>query len=238
MMNTKASLIALSLAGAALLPACGGGGGDSGSSGFIPPTNDFAVLAGWQNLLATGGSWTVTGRASDGGNWEATLQATPQPAAAYPPTGASYPRMRIVSTAALNGGTPASGTVEHFRDADLRLQAVRNTGSVEVCATSTTTALPPAAAKVGAQGPLATLNNHEDCAPGRPAVGSSTVAWSLEFERGVVLLCVNSESRNAANQSIGSEKDCFEIQPDGRLGTRARITIVQPGVLNLTMKNF
>ncbi len=229
----------IALASAALLSACGGGG-DSGNSGFTPPTDDFAVLAGWQNLLGTGGRWTVSGRASDGGNWEATLQLTPQPAAAYPPTGASHARMQIVSTAALNGGAPATGTVEYFRDADDRIQGIRNTGTVVVCATATTTALPPAAAKagVGAGGPLATLNNHDSCAPGQPAAGTSTVSWSLEFERGIVLLCIDSESRNAANQSIGSEKDCFEIQPSGQLGTRARVTTVVPGVVSLTMKNF
>ncbi len=62
--------------------------------------------------------------------------------------------------------------------------------------------------------------------------------WSLEFERGIVLLCFNTESRNASNAVTGTESDCVELQPSGALGTRARVAIVLPNVLSVTMKNF
>ena len=75
------------------------------------------------------------------------------------------------------------------------------------------------------------------CDPGAVVDGTTTATWSLEFERGIVLMCLNSEARNLTNQVIGTENDCVEIATDGRLGTRARVPIVVSG-LSLVLKNF
>lgn len=240
-------LIALALGGAALLSACGGGG-DSGNSGFTPPSGDYAVLTGWQNLMGVGGSWTVSGVGSDNAAWTVSLQIGPQAAVAFPPTSVSYARTSVLSTVTRNNVASGTGTVEYFREADHRIQAVRSTpsGGTPTCASARSTpatALPPATAAFGSggtfpSGALLTLDNLNSCSSGALTVGTSVATWSLEFERGIVLLCLNSESRNASNVLTGSESDCVELQPSGALGTRARVTIVLPNVLSLTMKNF
>lgn len=232
------------LACAALMSACGGGDGDSGVNPFIPPTDDFATLAAWQNLLTVGGTWTLTGVGSDGASYAATLQIAPAAAAAFPPTGTVYDRTAVASTLNRNGTPFGSGVVEYFRAADFTVQAARSTadGIVE-CAqavTPTSSTLPPAAAKVTfppASGALMSLNNLNVCAPGALVDGTTTATWSLEFERGFVLLCLNSEARNLTNQVIGIENDCVEIAANGTLGTRARVTIVVSG-LTLVLRNF
>ncbi len=234
----KTRLTALALGAALLLAACGGGG-DSGNSGFTPPTDDFAVLTGWQNLMGVGGSWTVTGTTADNASWEATLQLAPQASAAFPPTGMPYVGTRVTSTVKRNGTASGSGIVEYFREADTRIAAIRNTGTTQVCASSTSNALPPAAAKVNASGALASLVTLNSCLAGAGATANvSTMTWSLEFERGIVLLCLNSETRDGTNAVIGRENDCVEIRTDGSLGTRARVTVFLPNTLNLVMKNF
>lgn len=233
-------LVALVLGGAALLAACGGGG-DAGNSGFTPPTDDFAVLTGWQNLMGVGGAWTVSGTTADNASWEATLQLAPQAAAAFPPTGASYAGTRVTSTVKRNGTVSGTGLVEYFREADTRIAAIRNSGNIQVCASATSNALPPAVAKVNASGALASFVTLNSCLAGAAATASvSTMTWSLEFERGIVLLCLNSESRDATNAVISRENDCFELKTDGTLGAHARVTVFVPGTpsFNLTMRNF
>lgn len=238
MMKTARHCIAI--AGVALLSACGGGGDDAGASPFIPPTDDFAVGAGWTNLLRSGGSWTVSGTGSDGAAYEATLQIAPATAAVFPLDTRSYDRTTILATVRASGIPQSTTTVEYFREVDDRLAGARRTvASVPECALSTSNALPPAAAKVGASGALATLDNYNSCLSGALPNGTTTARWSLEFDRAVVLLCLASEARNATNQVTGSEKDCVEIATDGRLGTRARITIVDVSrQFSLTMNNF
>lgn len=231
----------IALACAALMSACGGGDGDSGTSPFIPPTDDFATLTGWQNLLGTGGTWTVVGTGSDGAAYEATLQIGPVAAAVFPPTVTSYARTSVLSTLKRNSLSLGTSTVEYFRAADFTVQAVRSTsGGVEECAQATASVLPPAVAKVTippTSGALMSLDNLNVCTPGALVDGKTTATWSLEFERGVVLLCLNSESRDLTNQVLGRENDCVEIATNGALGTRARVTIVVSG-LTLVMRNF
>lgn len=238
-MNRRRTWIALACA--ALMSACGGGDDDSGVSPFIPPTDDFATQTAWQNLLTVGGTWALTGTGSDGASYAATLQIAPAAAAAFPPTGASYDRTTVTSTLNRNGTAFGSGVVEYFRAADFTVQAARSTvdGTVE-CAQATTSVLPPATAKVtipATSGPLMSLNDLNVCLPGAVVDGTTTATWSLEFERGFVLLCLNSEARNLANQVIGIENDCVEIAPSGTLGTRARVTLAVSG-LSLVLRNF
>jgi len=237
MMKTARHCIAI--AAMALLSACGGGGDDAGANPFIPPTDDFAVGAGWTNLLRSGGSWTVDGIGSDGAAYEATLQIAPATAAVFPLDATSYDRTTILSTLKRNGTSQGTTTVEYFRETDDRLAAARQAASgSQVCALSTSNALPPTAAKVGASGALAALDNYNSCTSGALVTGTTTARWSLEFERGVVLLCVASEARDTTSQLTASQEDCVEIATDGRLGTRARITIEVPNQLSLTMNNF
>lgn len=238
-MNRRHAWVALACA--ALMSACGGGDDDSGVSPFIPPTDDFATLAGWQNLMGAGGSWTVSGTGSDGALYEATLQIAPAPVAVFPPTGTSYARTSVLSTVKRDGTSLGTGTVEYFRETDDTVQAARSTSAgIEECAQATTSVLPPATAKVtipATSGPLMSLNNLNVCQPGALVDGTTTATWSLEFDRGVVLLCLNSESRDLSSQVLGRENDCVEITPSGTLGARARVTLALPA-LTVVMANY
>lgn len=222
----------------ALLAACGGGG-DAGNSGFTPPTNDFAVLAGYQRLMDSGGSWSVSGTGSDGLAYSATFAFAPAAAAVFPVSGATLARTLLTSSSRQGSNTPQNVTAEFFREADARIQGARySVGSTTVCSRSTAAALPSVQAKVGTGGALVTLDDLAGCASTSALDGSTTTTWSLAFERGIVMLCLDSVGRNAANAFIGSESDCVEMAADGTLGTRARVSIVQPGGFSLTMKNF
>jgi hypothetical protein len=227
------------LACAALLSACGGGDDDSGTSPFIPPTDEFAVLAGWQNLLTVGGTWELSGVGSDGASYEATIKIAPAAAAVFPPSGESFARTTVLASVSRNGVLDSASTLEYFRDVDLRVQAARRTieGTV-TCAQTTASALPLTVAKIPASGPLATMDNLSPCVLGGVVDGTTTITWSLEFERGIVLLCLNSEAVDLlTGQATGRESDCIQIATDGTLGSRARVTIVVSG-LTLVMKNF
>jgi hypothetical protein len=224
-MNRQHTWIALACA--ALMSACGGGG-DSGANPFIPPTSDFNPLVGWQNLLGTGGRWTVSGTGSDG--------------FAYPVTGTAYERSILLSTLTQAGVSQGTGTVEFFREADFRLQAARVTpaNGAALCTQATASELPPSAAKVGDSGALVSLDDLNGCLPASLPIGTTVSTWSIDFERGFVLLCLNSVARDANSQVTGSESDCFELAEDGTLGTKARVTrvTIDDPSLTLVMKNF
>ncbi|WP_298834674.1 hypothetical protein [uncultured Piscinibacter sp.] len=229
----------IALACAALMSACGGGDDDSGTSPFVPPTSDFNPLVGWQNLLGTGGTWTVSGTGSDNLAYSATLSYAPSTPAVFPVTDTSHDRSILTSTLTQDGVSLGSGTVEFFRSSDFRLEAVRVTpaNGAALCSLATASALPPGAAKVFASGALASLNDLNGCLPASLPVGTTESTWTIDFERGIVLLCLSSVSRDATLQVIGRESDCFQMAEDGTLGTRARVSIVQPG-FTLVMKNF
>ena len=238
---SKRGLLLCGLAGAMLLAGCGGGGGDSG---VVPPTTDFNARAAWQNLLLTGGSWVVTGRGSNGSDYEATLTIAPVAGAdvLFPPNATTYARTTITSTLKENGVSLGTGVNEYFRDAGLLVRGIRGTppGSTSNCALATASVLPPTAAKVNASGALMTLNDLTSCTLNAPANGTETATWSIEFERAFVFLCLNSVSRDATNQIASTENDCVQIVEDGTLGTRSRITISFPGSpgFNLVARNF
>lgn len=229
----------IALACAALMSACGGGGGDSGVSPFIPPTSDFNPLVGWQNLLGTGGIWTVSGTGSDGLAYSATLRYAPAAPAIFPVTNTSYDLSILTSTLTQAGVPQGPGTVEFFHAADFRLQGARitPTSGPVVCSKTTASELPPSTAKVFASGPLVSLDDLKGCLPGAQVEGTTTANWSIDFERGFVLLCLNSVARDATSQVIGSESDCFQMAEDGTLDSKARVTILKPN-FTLVMKNF
>lgn len=233
-------LIALALGGVALLSACGGGG-DSGNSGFTPPSGDFAALTGYQQLMGNGRSWSVSGTGSNGLGYSATFAFAAAAADVYPITGASLSRTILTSSTRQGSNPPENVTAEFFHDTDFRILGARyavGTGAPVCSRVAGTPSLPQAAAKVNASGALVTLDDLAGCTPSSASVGSTVTTWSLAFDRGIVLLCLDTVARNTANAVIGSESDCVGINEAGALGNAARITITQPGGFSLVMRNY
>jgi hypothetical protein len=231
----KRTLATAMLAATVLLTACGGGDDDR----FIPPPGDFNALAAWQNLLDPPAlrSWTnIVGRGSDGNEYALTLAVEAAPNATFPLTGEPFFVTNVYSTIAGNGTPLGDGLTEIFFDADWYVRGLRvSSTTIEPgggIVTSTTcdevlaTALPPAAAQVGTSGALYDATIRETCTAGAPASGASAVTWSIEFELGIVFMCIATEDRGfGIAPVVTTEQDCIEIQADGTLGARARIIL-------------
>jgi hypothetical protein len=221
----------VSMCGLVLLSACGGGG-DSGDSGPPPPTVDFDVQAAWGEFLTASRSWGVTGVANNLLRYDIDIAIAPGAASVVPISGATAARSDTTLQVHENGTLIGNALSETFYDAGtLQLLGVRLTpsGSASACSVATSAATPPAAAKIGASGTLATLDERSGCLTTSASVGTSSVGWSLEFEAGISYFCVNSTERDLTGAVLATESDCIEANPDGSLGARARLTITQPG---------
>lgn len=221
----------VSMCGLVLLSACGGGG-DSGDSGPPPPTADFDVQAAWGQFLTASRSWVVTGTANNLLRYDIGIGLAPGATSVVPISGATAARSDATLQVRENGTLIGNALSETFYDAGtLDLLGVRLTpsGGASACSLATSATSPPAAAKIGTSGALATLDERSGCLASSASVGTSSVGWSLEFEAGISYFCVNSTERDLAGAVLATEADCIEVTPDGALGARARVTITQPG---------
>lgn len=226
------------LALATLLAGCGGGG-DSGNSGFIPPTTDFAAQQAWKNLLTTGGTWVVSGTVQ-GSAVVATLTVAAAGTKTFPVNNVDYSVTNFSSNLKVGGVDQGTSLTEYFRDASFQIQRVRTTfNGAPACGSGSAQGLPSIAAKVNAQGRLVTVAELSSCTSAATPTGATEIAkWSIGFDRGVVFLCLNSDSRDSAGQAQGTEQDCVEINEAGGLGTRALVIITTPGLPTVTLTNF
>jgi hypothetical protein len=205
----------------ALLAACGG------SDDTTPPTQDHDVRAAWRNVLAGRHTWTARGTGSDGRTYTVTIDAGPAPDSAFPVTGvtAAHSLAQLTTEA---GGTVATGTQETWYDgATLQVIGMRHalTGATPACDVAVASSTPPTAAKVNTSGPLADLDERSGCGASFPRVGTLQLAWSLEFEPGIVWFCVNTTERDLAGLVASFEGDCVQVDPGGVLGAAVRITV-------------
>ena len=222
-----------------MFAACGGGGGDSGNSGFVPPTDVFNVRAAWQNLLAAGGTWSgITGRANDNRTFVVSVQTAPGPAQAFPLGGVTYNRSVQTVTTVVNGGSPSVAVNELFVDAGLLWRGSRHSidNAAPTCdAPTAASQLPPMAATfdtVGTPvtGGLLAGTLYGSCINTNSVLGSASTTWSLEFEAGIVYFCLNTTSQDMALvPNVTTESDCIQVAPDGTLRSRARITLRSAG---------
>jgi len=213
---------------AAVLSACGGGGGSSGDDGFAPPSADFDAQAAWRNLLTNTRTWVVSGTASDGLDYVVSISIASGGTLEFPVTGVTAARS-TASVAMSQGGTAvADGFNETFFDgASFFVIGTRNsaTGFGTSCSVATSAAAPPTAAAVGASGPLFTLDELDGCLSTSAKIGSATQTWSIESEAGIAYFCMNATERNVSGGVIATESDCVEIDEDGSLGPKARISV-------------
>ena len=222
------------LAAAAALAACGGGGGNSGQNPFVPPTDDYNALAAWENLLTRPAGWITQGTASDGLAYELRLSVAPVGNASFPLTGTAANRADFGSSLRRGGAILAGGVTELYYTDALLVLGARSSTSVpvvaEACDQATAAALPPAAAKVGASGPLYTTTELSGCLAGAGVIGSTEARWAIEFHAGIVYFCIDATSTDLLTPpNVATEKDCVEISTGGTIGPRARISLTLPG---------
>jgi hypothetical protein len=235
--DARKSVLTVLAMSAVLLTACGGGG--DGDAGTPPPSGSYNAEAALRNFLSTQRAWTVTGRASDGRDWQFGLTTTPQPPAVFGATGITQSRQQFSVTISVNGVFAGSDAITyHYTPNPLRMAGVL--GSDGGCTLATTANTPPAAAAVNASGLLYEGPGLSSCAPGAPAVANSRSVWSVEAEAGFALFCLNTEGTTPQGVVVGRESDCFEVQPDGTLGGRARLSIqlFAPQALTVVAKNY
>lgn len=237
------------LVASAVLAACGGGGDDSGNSGFIPPTNDFNAFAGYSALLYPPQlrSWVVSGRGNDGNQYQFSLSVQALSDERFPldgPAGTPWFVTRFGSTLVVNGNVEGTGAIDWFFDNQWAIRGVRaatTTGTT----TSTTcdsilpnsVAVPPVAVKVNSSGQLYDADIRSSCTPGAGDIGDSLTNWSVEFEAGLVFLCL-STTDSGPNATTTTEKDCVEIDAAGNLGTRARVSLSDSTNFSVVARNY
>lgn len=209
--STRPALAAL--AAAALLAACGGGGGDDAG---IPANTSFDTRAAMANLLRSGGSWTLSGRANDNLVYEVSLAYVPASGASFPLTGQSLARTLQQSTIRQGGSTIASDQTEVFYDASSG--ALVGTRDAEgACSAVTVTGTLPTDAFVGEEGPYFSTVDYAACTAGT-VVSQSATRWSVEQNRGRAYFCLTTTASDNSYREI----DCVQIAPNGQLGSRAR----------------
>lgn len=230
--RTSSRAAILCAAFALALTGCGGGGGAAPP----PPDIDFDAQAAWDNFLAgaPGTGWVVSGRGSDGLFYDMELLVTPVIGGRFPVTDTPAHRADVESVIYVNGVVEAIGTSELYYDDWLQLYGSRDTFDI-VGEPPTTTCdeamdwdIPPANARLGDSGLLASTDVLNGCSPSSPLLGNATIRWSLEWIHGLAFFCITFDERS--NDGLSTlEKNCFETDPAGNLGTRAFVALRSPG---------
>ena len=236
-MNTHRSIAGCVLS-TSLLVACGGHGGSEGPP--PPPPTAYAVNAALGHVLGTGGSWTVRGTASDGHAYVITFAFAPLAPAPFPLSGVTAARSQETTNTTVDGADLGNVTGTFYFDAvSLQFAGIEyDDGS---CFAMTANTSLPTATTIGTGGPLFAVTDFGDCVKGSPAVGTTTGTWSLDIDAGVVLLCWNLVSPSPPQSPGDTASTCFEVQPDGTLGTKARLTlgvVSLSGPFTLVARNF
>ena len=219
------------VAGMAGVGGCGGGGSD-GEPVFTPPDDAFDVAAAWHELLTTTRTWAASGVGTDGRTYTLTLDTAPGGNDVFPVTGEGAARADAVVSSTVDG-VPAQGVQQTYYDpGTLAILGLRNdvTGWETTCDVSTTIGTPPSAAKVNENGLLASLDLLDGCRADSGLLGTIELRWSLEFETGTTYFCLASTERSTSGQVLSVESDCLQVAPDGTLGTKMRVTVIQGGV--------
>lgn len=224
---------------AAVLSACGGGGStDAGS------TTTYATQAAWTNLYSAGShAWALSGTATyqpaSGGSGSypttATLSLAAGADAPFPANSVPAYVLRSTSVTTVSGYPSESSTNDWYLDANYRyMGAVDGDGYCEV---ATQSALPPAYAKIGSYGTLATFELYDSCGSGATLLGTGSLQWSLELAGGQTYFCLFNQGGYRGGTSY-AEKDCMTIDVNGVIGQSATITsslISTDGVTSLNL---
>ena len=243
----KPIILAVWLSSAALVAACGGDGSSGGVEATptttpgqptSPTASTYNAQKAWINLFSSTRTWAVAGVGSDTKTYSLTLATQAGGSEAFPVTGVSA--TKSVFHNIVNEGTTTQTVLnEQYLDAEYRMLGSRVSadGSPPSCSkTDVVAAVPPAAAPVGATGPLYAATTLSDCLANAAPLGTSYHTWSLLREGGVVYLCVASSNRFFGAATDRLSETCVETDAAGNLGAKARIKLVLPG-FSLTATN-
>jgi hypothetical protein len=222
-----------SIACAALLSlaACGGGGGDT------PAPTSYAALAAQRHLLTEAGSWTMTGAVAGGSSYTVNLAFAPQSAQAFAIGGVVASRSKQTITVTQDGTLLPGIELTHYFDA-ANLAFIGTDNGDGTCSVATANAALPSDARPGDKEVFVTESERNLCADGSGVVGTTTIGWSLEADTGIVLLCWTSTAQDAVGAAVDAAvSSCVEIDADGSLGSKARLSISAFGQ-STTARNF
>jgi hypothetical protein len=221
--------LALCAVAISVLAACGGGGDETTAS-----ATNYAVNAAQRHLLVDGGSWTMNGTAPNGVPFTVTLSFAPAAAAPFPVNGVTATRSVETFTVVAAGQSDSAAQTIYFDPANLAFIGAESSGA---CNVATSNAALPTGAAIGAGGTFSSGSDLDGCMGSSAVVGSTTMAWSLEDDTGVALLCWNAAYKSAVPALDSTQSNCVEIDVDGKLGTKARFALTALGV-TITARNF
>lgn len=218
----------LAATAALLLAACGGGGDAP------PAAVAYAVNAAQRHLLTDGGSWTMNGTGPNGHAFTVTMTFAPLTAGPFALNGSTAARSLESFTVQAAGQSDSEAQTIYFDPLNLAFIGADSNGS---CSVATSSAALPTSAAVGGGGTFYSGRDLDGCTGASSTVGTTTAAWSLEADTGVVLLCWNLVAKDPAGTPDGTQSNCVEIAADGSLGTRARFAVSALGI-SIAARNF
>lgn len=199
---------------AALLAACGGG---SDSDAGAPANTTYNVRAAWQQLMGSGGSWTVAGTGNDNLPYQIALSYTPAGRGTFALDNQAHDVTTQVLT--LRQGGNSSDTVTQSVYHDLSTATPVGTRVEGECSLAAVADALPTAARAGEAGRFFRLTDYDGCTTAT-AVGVADISWSVERNGGLAYYCLTTRYVTAG----GLEIECIEaVGTDGRLGSRARV---------------
>lgn len=236
-MNVSQKLSAITLT--VVLTACGGGGGSSG----VPSGQTYAVGAAMVKLNTQASNWTVNTTSPNGTAIVLSVSTNAATAGTFPVSGAAA--LAQAQTVVLTAGTSTllSAQSTQYVDASGQVPVGSDNGDGTCDIATATTAL-PTSATIGQSGSYSTSQLLTGCTSASASGGTETATWSLVQDTGttgasVVELCQNFVDTTTAAVSAGGSQ-CFEIDPQGNLGTRARVIVTLPTTppQTVTLRNY
>ena len=182
----------LTVAAALLLAACGGG--DDPPPTPATPATRYAVNTAQRHLLIDGGTWTMNGIAPNGVPFAVTMNFAPAAAAPFPVNGVTAVRSVETFTIQASGQSDSVAQTIYFDPANLAFVGTESSGA---CNVATSNTVLPTSAAVGAGGTFSGGTDLDGCMGSSAVVGSTIMAWSLEDDTGVALLCWNAAYKSA-----------------------------------------
>lgn len=247
------SILALSCA----LVACGGGGGTTdvpAPAVTTPAPAQLSALNAWKALMTTGGTWSTSGKGSDGATYDLTTVITPKGLAAlktrtgYEPVGAAIPSTNfnsseVVTTTRKNGALAGSDTKLFYLDQTTTAIRYLIAPSLPSCVPADSNGQVPSTSALNTSGFMFTgydnAYSNSICYSNPFAFGGTTyrLTWSYESEMSLPLFCLNYTTRTWGQANTTVQSSCFETNAAGMIGTKARLSVTS-GTFTLVSKNY